>query len=405
MTRTHQPLLSVPALGLVFSWALLGACSTGGDEDRPTSEIRVTASHHMFALGGQKAFGAFPVPKTRLSTDRAVLNLAEAGTYSITRSSGNSSPVAYAIDEDGSFALLVPIANKAPTRYLGAYQQSAAGDLTQVFFFTDRYAPKEAETVGLFWGTRTAAGTPDPKGTWHLFSQSVVFANSVVLDPDSVGRAASGKITIAADPTPNQPDVITGTGAASTGANLTFTGTAAAFDDGKLTLGIDFAAGSADPRSYQASQSKDVILGVDENDTDGKIGLIGMVRAFDAPTTKAELAKFAGTYDFGMSTIFVNPGASGLDAANGNIRFNDQGGWVLEGVGVKDSQAAPFDYAGSFTLADDGLVTMIVNGSNQTWKAAIDPSYQVLVLVDAQIEGGAAPELNIALGVRRPEPK
>jgi hypothetical protein len=335
-----------------------------------------------------------------------VLTLNAEGRYTVSRSGQpTSSAIDYRLASDGLLTLDVVQPGAASTRYFGAYQQTDKSDATQVYYFTDRFAPAAAPVIGMYWGTRTVPVTGEARGAWHLFTQEVIFAASQVLDPDNVARTAYGSLTIAADADPNKPDVVTGTGVESTGRNLTYTGTAPGFADGRvdLLLSVQSTQGN-DAREFVCSRTTDVVLGVDEDDSDGESGLIGLVRKFDAPTTKAEVAKLAGTYHFGMQTIFVSPSNAGLSIANGELTFSDKGGWSLEGLATEGSSGVEIKLSGAYSLADDGRISLTYAKTNETWIAAVDPTYQVLLLVDPVVEGGTggfSPELKIMMGIKK----
>ena len=299
----------------------------------------------------------------------------------------------------------MPVPRSAPTRFIGAYQQTSQGNLTQVYYFTDRFAPTSAPTVGFFWGTRTVAAAANPEGDWFLFSQHVIFSKSSVLNPHEVGRAATGLLSI------TKAFVVSGAGEESSGSTLAFSGKAETFkpDDGALIVTLDYKIKTtSDSRTFRCGQAKDVILGVDEDETTGETGLIAMVRKFAISDRTAAQVKLAGTYLFGLQTIFVAPTNSGIDAANGTITFNDKGGWLLDGVGSQGPVEGKFSYSGSYEFEQEGTghrnrMLLRVNGTNETWYAAFDPEYKVIVLLDDEVENrtaGISPELNILLAVK-----
>ena len=158
----HRPFNRAATL-LLLSLAWLPACSTGGEEDRPVSEVLISASHHMFALRGLQGFSEFPVPTSKIATDRGLFTLNKTGGYTVALVGEQPNPTEdYNLQKDGELAIAVPIYRSAPTRFIGAYQQSATGDRTQVYYFTDRFAPTSAPSVGFFWGTRTVAAEANP---------------------------------------------------------------------------------------------------------------------------------------------------------------------------------------------------------------------------------------------------
>ena len=427
---TTTMLRSTTAL-LTASLLYLSSCAETVQEDRPQSEILISASHHMFAFGGQQDFDEFPVPQAQVSADRGLLTLSDSGGYTVTRPSQPSAAAQdYALEKDGAFALLVPLPNAAPTRFLGAYQQSDTGDdQTQVYFFTDRYAPATSPSVGLFWGTRTQGApsqlTDDPLGDWLLFSLHVIFSQSTVHNPDDVARAVRSTLSITENASPLMPAVVAekdippGADPAyrrtesSAGVLSIDGGTASGFPDGAVSLNFDFGG---DPRSFLAGRANDVILGLDDDETTGETGLVAMVRRTEFTDANAAQVSLAGTYLFGMHTTFVAPTNSGTDAANGTIEFNEQGGWQLDGIGSDGPVLGAFSYSGSYNFVQvqdpdnpgvyTNLIKLQVSNTNETWHAAIDQHYKVMVILDHEIEvrsPGVSPELSLALAIKRVE--
>ena len=421
--RHRSPLATLLTTSLAVS---LTACSTGGKEERPTSELVVSASHHMFGYGGSQGFTDFPVPKNLIGSDRGIYTMSENGTYTITRGNTTSAEVAYNLAEDLTLDVIVPLGNSAPTRFVGAYQQAKPGE-TQMYFFTDRYAPAASPVVGLFFGVQTVDTTKvtwNQLGDWYLFAHTVVFSSSTVLDPDRVGRSVAGELKITAA-TDNKGDVVVGSnGIESTGTtNMTFAGhlREGVAEDGSAVLDLDFVNGSTkESRTFQVGHADDVILGIDEDESTGESGIVAMVRRFTVPDVAAARTKLAGTFHFGMHTLFVAPKQSGVDAANGTLVLNDKGGWELSGVGSAGPTAGKFSYSGSYAFENVGTSTapvytnrliLTVDGTRETWYAAVigkpaATSFDGLVLLDNQIESraaGVSPELNFALAIRKPE--
>jgi hypothetical protein len=364
----HQALKAIFSRLALLLLALLPlgtACSEGGGDDRPSSEVTIAASHQMFGSRGRPLFNKFPVDPLFMLSDRGTLILRDDSSYTVKQDAGTSSPQRYTIEKDGTFTVTVPVSNRpAPTHFVGAY--GLEGD-TQAYFFTDRFAQNSNDAVGLIWGTRLVTGTPDLEGDWHVFSQHVIFSQSQVQDPDNVGRTMAG--TIAIDSTGN----ITGAGKESTKADLTFTGSAQSFADGAVTLTLVYTEGTnKDSRVFRAAK---------------------------------DLTKFAGSYTIGMHTIFVNPVRAGIDGAVGTITFNEQGGFKLDATGQQTGAAKAFSYSGNYTLADDGTLVLTVGGTSETWMGAVDQEYKVLLVADNFVEsrsGNEPPEPNQFLGIREP---
>ena len=166
---------------------------------------------------------------------------------------------------------------------------------------------------------------------------------------------------------------------------------------------LDYTEGAnKDSRVFTAGNSGGIILGLDEDETDGETGLLGLLRQ---RTDKKDHTKFAGTYSIGLQTIFVNPVRAGMDAAVGTITFNDTDGFKLDASGQQNGKAKPFSYTGTYTLADDGTITLAVSGTKETWMGAVGQEYKLLLIVDNFIEtrtNNDPPELNLVLGIREP---
>ncbi len=378
---------STPTISLLLATLLLLGCAEGGKENRPISEVIVAANHHLFAHGGSIGFTSFPLLATEVQAQQGDMLLRSDSSYQVSGGSLQD----YFIQQNGALTLAWPVPGRGPTNFLGAYAHLS---MSQVFFFTDRFAPNNAPNVRLFWGTQTLTTTPDPQGDWHVFSQHAIHSASPVLDPDNVGRSMAGSISISAT------GVVSGTGTESTGASLTLPGTATAFVDGKVSLILDYVDNlGADNRVFDCGLNHNVILGLDdEQKSPGESGLIGLLRH---RSTAPDPALLEGTYDLGIHTLFVDPTDAGTDAANGSITFNALGGFQLSGTGVLGGQGVTFSYAGTYSLQADGGITFTVGGSNQTWKGAIDEEYEVLLIADIAVEAGLNPELNLMLGLRQ----
>ena len=175
---------------------LATACSKGGGDDRPTSEVTISASYQMFGSRGRPLFNKFPVDPTFMLSDRGTLILKDDNTYTVAQGTSTSAPQGYSIGKDGTFTVTVPVAGRpAPTHFTGAY--SLEGD-TQAYFFTDRFATNSNEAVGLIWGTRqTTTPVANLQGEWHVFSQHVIFAPPMSSQvAGNVGRTMGGTIAI-----------------------------------------------------------------------------------------------------------------------------------------------------------------------------------------------------------------
>ena len=392
--RTHLPILF-----------LLAACADGGDEDRPQSEVKISATHHQFGFRSLRGFGTFPVPTEAINTDRGVLNLFDDSSYTVTRSSGTSSVQRYALETDGALSLfLTGSGNEPSVVFRGGY--SLVGSNPD-YFFTDRVSTPGSPSIGMFFGTRIVNGAVELAGAWHVLSLHAVFGQTL-LSPDNVGRAAHGGVTIDVG-NPGDVRAISGTGSQGT-SGLVFGGTiqnlltnGTGNGQCNLTLSYQLNGQIADSRVMQSAATGNLVFGLDDDESDGEAGLLTMVRKFDAPAAPVDSVRVPGTFLVGGHTLFVNPSNSGSDAFVGQLTLTAQAGFRLDAVG---SSGQDFSYIGTYTLAADGGLTISVNGTNETWFAAIDRSYNTLAFVDDFLEtrANSTPELNFGFAVRlKPE--
>ena len=279
--------------------ALAGAllafsCAEGGDRKTPSSEVQLSANHHLWNLESLRQL-SFPVAPAEVFGSWGTIAFRMDSQYDVTLN-GSSDVDDYNLRATGELGILVePGLNLAKISFLGAY--GLEGD-TGVFYFTVRYSTSATTSpIGLFWGTRIDAATPDIQGDWHLFSTHVVFSTSQTFNPDNVGRATAGRITIDA------AGVIAGTGTESTRASLTFAGSAKTFADSRVDLDtLDYIDNvTTDSRTFLCSAGTptnvavpNVILGLNHDTTDGEAGLIALVRARTAGA--ADPAMLEGTY-------------------------------------------------------------------------------------------------------------
>ncbi len=386
---------------------LTGACSNGGKQNTPQSEVQITGSHHMFGFRSLGGFGTFPVLDTAVFTDRGTLNLFDDSTYTITRTSGTSAADRYALETDGNLGVFVTGGGSEPSvLFRGGYSLAAGNPARADFQFTDRVSTNGSPSLGLFYGTRVVTTPIELEGGWHVVSQHVIFGQTI-LSPENVGRGVHGGVSITAG-APGTLRTISGTGTQGTStqgtSNVAFSGSIQNLldvnntGDGACNLTVDF---NGDPRVMFAAASDNVVFALDADETDGEAGVLFLVHKFD--TTPIDSVRVPGEFLVGGHTLFVNPSNPGSDAFTGVVTLTAQGGFRLDGVG---SDGADFAYSGSYTLAADGHLTIAIVGTNETWFAAIDRSYQTLVFVDDFIElrSNNTPELNIGLGVRRKTP-
>ena len=389
---------------LIPTALLLFGCAKGGTEDRPQSEVKINASHHVFGFRSLPGFGSFPIVPEVVFSDRGTLNLFDDSTYTITRSSGTSSAEPYALETTGALSIYVPGSGREPAVVFGgAYSLAGGTTVSPDFCFTDRVSTPNSQSIGLYVGTKVIPGQVELEGAWHVISLHAVF-NEVLLDPNNVGRAVRGAVAIGAG-APGTQRSISGTGQQTTSV-VTFGGSIQNLlvndiGDGtcNLTLSYQLTGLPADSRVCYAAASSDLVLGLDADETDGEAGLVVMLRKFDAPATPVDPTRIPGRFLVGGHTIFINPSNPGSDSFIGVVTLTSQGGFRLDAVG---NQGADFAYTGTFTHNPDGGLTITVSGTNETWFAAIDRDYQTLIFLDdfRELRSNNLPELNLGFGVR-----
>lgn len=389
----------------------LVACAEGGEDDRPESEVQINATHHLFGLRSLAGFGQFPVPTNAVLTDKGALNLFSDSTYTVTRNSGTSGSDRYALADEGDLAIYVTGSNVEPSQvFLGGYGlvDESQGEDRPDYFFTDRVISNSSPSIGMYFGTRVKSGQVELEGGWHLLSLHVVFDQTMILSPENVGRGAHGGVTIDGGD-PGTLRTISGTGSQGT-SSLALGGSIQNLLDGQgvgdgsmnLTLDYQLDGQAADIRIVQAAGTDTVIFGVDENSGDGEAGLVTLIRKFDAPAAPVDSVRVLGTFLVGGHTLFVNPSNSGSDAFVGEVTLGASGAFRLDGVG---SNGADFTYTGTYSLAADGGMSLSIDGTNETWFAAIDRSYNTFAFIDdfEELRPNSTPELNFGFGVRKAE--
>jgi hypothetical protein len=391
-------------LALLLSCAALPlGCSRGASSrSLPQAEVQLSANHHLYTLSTLREFTDFPVPANNTVACSGTFLLRSDSTYAAELAFCQGGQDDYALEHIGRLSVLVtPSARSGRVRYLGAY--GLEGD-TGVFFFTDRFTSETNNGIALFWGTRILPDVANLEGSWHVFAQSVIHTTSLTATPDNVGRTFAGTAEVAA------AGAITGTALESTQANLALTGTVASFADSRLevTLTQTPPQGAAEQRMFHASagtpagaSAPQIVLGIDTTTSDGEAGLLAMMRK---RTGTADATQLAGLYHVGLHTIFADASIPGSDVAFGELEFNSAGQWSFEGQG---GGGVDFDYGGGYLLLDDGTLRLMVNGTGEEWRAAVDQTYRFLVIADHFVESrpaGKPPELNLMLGLRQSPP-
>lgn len=381
--------------GTAILW-LCAACADGGTESRPQSEVLITAQHHMFGFRSLGGFGSFPIGGDVTFPDRGRLNLFDDSTYTITRTAGTSAADRYALEANGEFSIFVTGSAQEPSvRFRGAYRLPNGPE----FCFTDRVTTPLSPSIGLYYGTRVVNAQVELAGGWHLLSLHAIF-DEAILSPENVARGAKGGISITAGAA-GTLRTISGTG--TQGASpVTFGGSiqnlldGGGNGDGTCNLTVSY---QADSRVMQAAATNNLVLALDDDETDHEAGMLFLVRKFDAPATPVDSVLVPGRFLVGGHTFFVNPSNAGSDSFVGTVTLSAPNGFRLDAVG---NQGADFSYIGTYSLSQDGGMTIAISGTNETWFAAIDLSYQTLVFVDdfVEVRSNNLPELNLGFGVR-----
>ena len=401
--------ITLKMLPWLFPVLALTACADGGEEEVSQSDVLIDAEHHLFGFRTLAGFAGVPVSSSSVVTSNGLWNTFDDSTYTLTLLGSTSSPSPYGLNVDGGLSIYVTGSGSEPSVvFQGGYDQVG----TQAnYFFTDRVSTPNSQSIGFFYGTPALSGQLELEGDWHLLSLHVITGAGIV-SPDNVGRGAHGLVSMTAGD-PGTQRIITGVGSQG-GVNqtttvMTYGGTARNLLDGQgvgnglLNLTLEYTADGSptDTRILEAAGNDDVIFGLDEDIGDGEAGLVTMVRAFDAVAAPADPALVPGTFLVGGHTLFVNPSNPGADAFVGTVTLSSPDGFRLDAVG---NTGADFSYIGSFTLADDGKMTIDIQGSGEAWVAAISRDYNTFVVIDSVQESSPNPELNFVFGVRKQEP-
>ena len=421
--------------GSLLFLAFLAACAEGGDEDTPQSDVQISATNHLFWFRTLPGFATFPPEANEVFTGCGLLEMDSNSTYRLFSVCDPSVPAtdpdSYALANDCEFRLFVRGNNFSPTTvFLGGYEHTAnEPDL----FFTDRVTATGSASVGLYYGTEVENGTVDLEGNWHLLSMHVMLGVGgppPVISPRNVGRTAYGSCLVEANPPPATPPsppgsvlAISGEGSESGSDTaqlpVTFGGTIQQLvqgnppsGDGTVNLTVDFGP---DARVFRAAAGRDIVMALDEDESDGNAGMLFLVRQFDnTPGNTFDDDDVVGDYLIGGQTLFVNPANAGSDTFVGTLQLFAGGGgsspraFRLDAEGV---QGVDFSYQGTYTFLEDpqnpGVLTggleLIVDGTDEQWFAAVNRTYDTITLVDPVVEDRAnnTPELNLLIGVRK----
>lgn len=406
-------------IAFLFLTVILASCAEGGDPEVPASEVIIAANHHTFWFRGLPGFGNAANRGDAVNSGSAILELRDDSQYTLSfPNSTTSSPQRYALGQTSALNIYQSGGSRDPTIvFQGAYQilPQGAGNRPELFF-TDRVSFGNSPSVGLYVGAKVQPGQDELEGAWRIFSLHVMLATAAIQTPRTVARAVYGEINIAAG-APGAARALTGTGFES-GSDpsvvpVAFSGSVANVLDAQqqgngaclLTVGYTNTGSPTDTRVFNhAAAGRDLRLGVDEDESDTASGLSCMLRKFDAPATPADPAQVLGTYLVGGMTIWVNPSNAGADSIVGELTLASGGSFRLDAVGY---QGIDFSYQGSYVLAQDGGLTLLVTGNGgETWQGAISRNYDTLMVVDPTVENRAnnRPEINYLMGVRKRTP-
>lgn len=397
-SRRLPPFLALSVLPL-----LLGACSSGGEEERPTSAVKLTSNHYLSGFVARPRFPAFPVTVNDVLTFDHRLELRDDGNY--VRSDSQSSQVEsapYALEEDGTFSIQVPTGTQT-LLYRGDLEirsvQPPGSSETVLYgrdvFLTDRVG----SGIGLYVGTQRVPGPADITplvGDWHVFNIHAIFADSAAApDDDRVGLAFAGTLTLAADGS------FAGNGTESETGGINIRGAAndfQAFADGRVSLEILYDPTNKPDyeRGFSGGGTRRLLFGVDGNfgGADQAAGLLAMMRFRTSAVSSADLA---GKYTLGLLTLFLRPDASGTDSALGTIELTRDGNFLLQ---ARNNLAQDFEYRGTFTPTDNGTLTFqVTTPFTETWYGSFDEEYQTVVLLDAFKEQRPNRQIELNFGV------
>lgn len=412
-------MLKLARLAFLFLSLALASCADGGDPEVPASEVIVAANHHLFWFRGLPGFGNAASRAEAVNSGSAILEMRDDSQYTLSfPNNTTSSAQRYALGETAALNVYQSGGSRDPTIvFQGGYQilPQGAGNRPELFF-TDRVSYGNSPSVGLYVGAKVQPGQDELEGAWRLFSLHVMLQPAALQTPRTVGRAAYGEVSIAAG-APGTSRAITGTGFESgsdpSTVPVAFSGSVANVLDGNqqgngaclLTVGYTNTGSPTDTRVFNhAAAGRDLLIGVDEDESDTASGLVCMLRKFDAPATPADPAQALGTYLVGGMTIWVNPTNAGSDAFVGELTLSSGGSFRMDAVGY---QGIDFSYQGSYTLAQDGGITLQVTGNGgETWQGAISRNYDTLMVVDPTVENRTnnRPEINYLMGVRKRTP-
>ncbi|MBK8976957.1 MAG: hypothetical protein IPM29_13645 [Planctomycetes bacterium] len=230
---------------------------------------------------------------------------------------------------------------------------------------------------------------------------AIVAPSSSPADPDLVGVALGGRVTLAADGS------MVGRGTESEAGQVNLRADPGDFQpqaDGRFVfeIAVDPTTKPDYERGFVAGGTTSVIFGIDpfSAGTDDAGGVVAMLRVRDP--AGFDVANLTGTYTLGMWTLFLRPTASGSDAALGTLELKSNGDFELL---AQSNTGVDFRYSGTFQAQADGTLTFTVPGTRETWVAAFDQGYDTIVFVDQFKESRADQQIELNLGIAlRPMP-
>ncbi|MGE0141829.1 MAG: hypothetical protein AB7I19_01695 [Planctomycetota bacterium] len=385
-----------PRFGLAAGLVLLGACSSGGSNDRFGGSVKLTANHFLFGLVGRPAFPAFPTTTGDLETVNGRFFLRDDGKYEMRQSTGTLlSQSDYALENDGTLAIAVPSSGSTLV-YRGGYGlRGTTGDVV----LTDRVG----SGVGVYFGTKLVVGPADLTpivGDWHLFTLHAILAPAgSVPDEDLIGVAFGGDLTLAADGS------FTGDGTESEVGTVAIRGAAndfQALSDSRFAIEATYdpPARPDYERGFTAGGNSRILIGLDEEtgSSDTAAGIALMLKKRTAAYSAADLA---GKYRLGLLTVFLRTTAAGIDSSVGELDLQSNGNFRIS---AQNNQGQDFSYTGTWTGAADGTLLFTVTGTNETWQGAFDDAYQTVIFVDNFKESrtNLQVELNLGMAIRPP---
>lgn len=371
------------ALPLLVPICLLAAsCQDGGLDKSATSEVKLAVDHHLTRLGGTPSFSTFPVKPNSTWAETLTLHFEDDGQYS-TSSPGNarSAKNKYFLAKDGALTLADQVSGRVTLRYPGYYDLD--GDSYWLLI-------RNSASENLLFGVRQISGKPNVQDSWHVFGETLIFADSKAAQvPENIGRAYAGDADFDAS-----GNITSGTVKDSRDKNILLDGRLAPGSLGFSDLAIEFKG--EDTRSYSGGIAKHVGVLVDKTWDDGEIGTMVLVRK---QTASADIKRLTGTWRIGLHAIFNKPGRAGVAASSGVLELASGKTWELSFTGSSTV------LKGTWDVDDKGAFTLIENGGfNQRFAGAVDPDYRNVVFVDKTVENSADPFVALYFGIREVVP-